>query len=300
MSIRLAATAGLFLTATSTAAMAQFTYSGEVSLGYYASDGDNNRVGIVDAEAEYLFEGNSFGLGVDVFAAVDSEGDLDDVNYFNLYAIYEADFGRFELGHTPSASELITANDRVGLHNFLQLQLDVITNPIMAAYLADRTVYGLNYYGDYDQMQVAASVHFVEDADGAVLAAAMTTQMTDTLYLNAGVEVLTDAASNQAPTYRIGAGYEANGIRVDALYTHHLQFREDTDLTELDVAYDIQQMAGLSLGASFVSLDFGSGANELYGLGAEYALDSGFGLAANAIFADGGDNQYAVELTFDF
>lgn len=300
MRIRLAPATAVLLAASSSAAVAQFSFSGDVSLGYYTSDGDNREVGILDVTAEYLFEGTSFGLGVDAFAAADFDGDLEDFNYLTLFAIYDADFGRFEFGHTQSASRLIMAHDRVGSDAFFDLQVTSFTDPIRGAYIGDQTVYGLNYYGDYDEMQVAASVHFIEDVDGAVLAAALRTQMTDTLYLSSGIEVLTDAASGQVPTYRIGAGYEANGLRVDALYTHHILFTEDTGLTELDVAYDIEQIEGLSVGANVTSLDFGSGGNELYGFGAEYTHDTGFGLAAHALIPDQGDNQYSVELTFEF
>ncbi len=305
MSIRLITATAFALTATSTAALAQFTFSGDVTLGYYDDGGSSNdiRLGVIDVEAEYIFSDSAFGVGLDVYGFANLEELDDNLNYFNVYAIYEADFGRFELGHTQSASRLITTDDRVGLGELADFQLGIVFGDIIRrSYVTDQTVYGINYYGDYDAMQVAASVHYIDDADNYVYSVAMRTQFSDNFYLSSGVEVLSETTSSQAPTYRIGGGYEANGLNADFLYTRNILFADGTSLTELDVSYDIARVQGLTAGASYTGLDLfgGGGTNDLYGLGVEYVHDSGFGVGANAAFPDGGSNTYGVEVQYGF
>ena len=277
--------------------------NGQFSIGYSDSDFaglSDLTYGSLDVEGELAFDAaNTFGLGFDLYGFSEFEGKpitrTDFYLYYNL-----APGSQIQIGHAQPASELFIGDDALrfgGQHrNTLFLQTITRDSFVRALSFSDDPALGLAYFGDYGQIEVAASAHFNQVGDGEVYSLAARYHATDAIALFAAVEVpSSDTAAGIDTSWWIGGSYSMNGFTGEIVHHENLQFQPELASTLLTARYDLPAVDGLTLGANLLRLETAMNVTNITRLAAEYELDNGFVFGGHV---ERLDSETGTDLTF--
>lgn len=277
--------------------------NGQFSIGFSDSDfaGLNNlRYGFLDVEGELAFDAaNTVGIGFDLFGLSEFEGEpitrTDFYLYYNL-----APGSQIQVGHAQPASELFIGDEalRFGGRNRNTLVLQTIGSDsfVRALSFSDDPALGLAYFGDYGQIEVAASAHFNQVGDGEVYSLAARYNATDAIALFAAVEMpSSDTATGVETAWWIGGSYSQNGFTGEIVHHENLQFQPDRASTLLTARYALPAVDGLTIGANLLRTESPTTATHFTRLAAEYELDNGFVIGGHV---ERQNNEMGTDVTF--
>ena len=265
-----------------------------------AVDGDNfadlQTTFTVDGTVRYTFSGTNFGVGLDTLLVSEFDDFDNRLDYYNLYAFYEFGGGVLSFGETASAIDLIDMDRRISLPETFDVQLGTnFLGPFINGFYLqdDAQAYGLTYEGSFDALQVAASVHYLDDFEEWVYAAAVDYAVSQQVNLLAGFE----AISVDGVDPRLWLGLAATFGDFDAevmVRTGDTPFVGDATVYTADLYYNVPTIDDLRIGATVLHLDGPGSDDTLYGVGFEYNAFRNFGIEGNFSTTDG-DNTFGLE-----